>query len=161
MIQQAWSDYYETFDIKWTRGIPLDEYFIKPHKLNEDANFYMVSGIYNGVPKLFYIGMVYQQDVKTRLGQQDHLKKWKYLRKNYSRHCLIVSIGCIEASSRKNKTERMIKSIEKLLIFCNDNDHFMNLKSTSDIIFPKQAKITNFGSFKPLYKKCFWGAFVQ
>jgi len=161
MIQKAWSEYYQTFNIKWTRGIPLSKYILKPHSLNDEANFYMVTGVYNRIPKLLYFGMVFQQDVKTRLCQKDHKGKWDNLKGKFKNHELCVSIGCIVKSSRSRKNDRMIKSIEKLLIFCNDNEHFVNSKSTSDILFPGQAEIINQGNYKPLHKNCLWGAFVK
>lgn len=160
-MDKAWETEFSVYEIRWSRPMDLNAYLASPHPWNEKAFFYCVTGRYNQQRKILYIGKVFAQDIRTRLKQPDHLRKWGKLRNKYPKHHLDISIGILTKKTQSKTTNGLILNIERLLIWCHDNDHMVNKQSTVGIQFRGQAEVINTGHFKPFYRKCIWGAFVE
>ncbi len=157
----AWPDYLNNITIKWGENIDNESYKKNPPHQNDYAYFYKIIGKHGSSYKLFYIGQTYRQDVAKRLNQLDHRKRFRDLKKKYPHHKIFVNFGIIDKMERAKVTKKLIRNVENLLIFCNDNDHFKNIKGTSDIKLIEQFHVRNIGASKPLFKNCYWAAMVK
>ena len=146
--------------IEWTRHRFWKNGHVNAHPEEHLINLYMIVGCFGSSRSVLYIGKAYQQYASRRLSQSDHIKKWRMLRRKYSRHKLMVSFGVAKFAGY-SCTARRIDTAESVLIYANWNDRLINSKKIYGFSIRGQVRLTNAGYYRPLHRECFHGTVVH
>lgn len=121
-------DFWEV-DINWSKPVSYKSARDNGSDHDKTANLYMITIRYaDHDHKPVYIGKTYRQNIQTRLKQKDHQVRYAAIIKNHPKHQVYVRYGTVTVQGG-NVTEKRIKDIESVLIYCYENDHSQNIKS--------------------------------
>ena len=160
-LQPLYEDDFWAVHIEWTRPTGYERVLEEGCRHDETANLYLIVARFgSNRPKVVYIGHTYQQWVSKRLTQRDHQNRYAAFRKNYPRHCLLVSCGLVEIVNTKI-TRKRIKEIEQVLIYANDEEQSQNLRNIYSHGVTASYRIRNCGYRCGLPKEISLGMFVK
>jgi hypothetical protein len=124
----------------------------------------MILGYYStSAPKLFYIGMVYNQHVTQRLSQPDHRQRYVRLRHDHPNHRFRVSLGAVEIENGRI-TRNRIDQIETILVFAHyeeNQQQIINKRKWMTHRITSHYTIHNYGYRAPLYREIHLGIFAK
>ncbi len=141
-------------DIYWSRWRNLTDFLKDPR--DDKAYLYRIAVRFGSyMPKLLYIGKVYDQYAGFRLTQSDHAQRRKKMERKYRRHALVVSLGTIDMPYGGRVTRARVDDIERLLIWANEPE--FNHRSRQDHCVEEDYKIKNRGSVGKMYRDLYFG----
>ncbi len=147
-------------DIHWSRPALYEN--ARRNAYDARSWLYMLFG-YSGKSerKIFYIGKAVRSFIASRLGQADHLRRLKRLKKEHPNHQFRVTQGSVSVRGG-NITPRRIDQIESMLIyaFTEKNSHITNKKKVWSHGITVPYTIRNLGYGNPLPKEIHHGVFV-
>ena len=115
--------------ITWSKPLPYETARDAGSDQDETANLYMITARFsNKKHKFIYLGKTYKQWVQKRLKQKDHQARYAAIIKNHPKHAIFLRYGTVKIESGK-VTNKRIDDLERILIYCLDDEHCKNIKS--------------------------------
>lgn len=157
-MKRIFDDDHRCVTIDWSRPSLLDS---APKETRKDELLYLISAACGGRDhKLLYVGQAYASEIRSRLRNSDHKRKQAAWAAEHPRHQLYVRYGSITSSTKTIK-DKQLDDIEKILIYCVDNDYWKNKKGVMKSKLSCYYDITNSGNRAGLPKRIGYGLFAS
>ena len=128
-MNPVFEDDFWRVQIKWSKPIPYETARDEGSDHDETANLYMITARFSKKEQKFiYLGKTYKQYVQKRLNQSDHHARYAAIIKNHPKHKIFLRYGTVKLEAGKT-TNKRIDDLERVLIYCLDDEHSKNLKS--------------------------------
>lgn len=147
--------------IAWSKPIPYERARDEGSEHDETANLYMITARFSDKKhKFIYLGKTYKQYVQKRLKQPDHHARYAGIVRNHPKHRIFLRYGTVKVDAGK-VTKKRIDDLERILIYCLDDEHSRNVKSIYSHGVTDSYEIVSSGSRGTLPKCLALGFFCK
>ena len=145
-MNPVFEDDFWRVKISWSRPIAYEKARDKGSDHDETAHLYMITARFSDNDhKFIYLGKTYKQYVQKRLKAKDHRARYAAIIKNHPRHSIFLRYGTVKLEKGK-VTDKRINDLERILIYCLDDEHSKNIKSIYSHGVTDSYEITSSGS---------------
>lgn len=145
-MNPVFEDDFWRVHIRWSKPIPYEMARDVGSVHDKTANLYMITARFSDKShKFIYLGKTYKQYVQKRLKQPDHKARYAAIKKNYPNHAIFLRHGTVEIESGKVNNKK-IDDLERILIYCLDDEHSRNIKSIYSHGVTKSYEIISSGA---------------
>ena len=160
-MNPVFEDDFWRVKISWSRPIAYEKARDKGSDHDETAHLYMITARFSDNDhKFIYLGKTYKQYVQKRLKAKDHRARYAAIIKNHPRHSIFLRYGTVKLEKGK-VTDKRINDLERILIYCLDDEHSKNIKSIYSHGVTDSYEITSSGSRGTLPKCLALGFFCK
>ncbi len=160
-MNPVFEDDFWRVHISWSKPIPYEKARDVGSDHDETANLYMITARFSDKDhKFIYLGKTYKQYVQRRLKQPDHAARYAAIVKHHPKHAVFLRYGTVKVEEGK-VTNKKIDDLERILIYCLDDEHSKNIKSVYSHGVASSYEIISSGSRGTLPKCLALGFFSR